>query len=96
MTTSEMINAIDLYSEWWRRTRVHTKKMNVSKYQRWLRRILQARLLEKLSLSYVAKKHGITSERVRQIEFGFRRYATRNLGIELFDWNTYKKIEANP
>lgn len=91
-TDSELINAIDLYSEWWRGTRVHPKRMNVSKHQAWLRKVLTARLLDRLSLSVVARKANITPERVRQIEFQFRRYASRNCGIKLFDWKTYKKV----
>jgi len=92
VSTSEMINAIDIYSDWWKRTRVHPKKMNVRRHQKWLRKILQVRMIDKITLSEIARRAQITPERVRQIEFQFRRYASKNLGTKLFDWKNYRKV----
>lgn len=92
MTSSELINAIDLYSKWWKKTRVHPKDMPIARYQKWLRKVLGFRLLDKLSLSETGKRCGVTPERIRQIEFQFRRVASRRYGLKLFDWKTYRKI----
>lgn len=86
ITDSQLIEAIDLFSENWKRCSVHPKKMNVERYQVWLRHVLHLRLIEKKSLAETGKLKSITPERVRQIEFRFRRYATFTLRHKLFSY----------